>query len=396
LPNFRSLSATDKSHIWLASLDILALVIFVWQTLNEAVGGPTGFMIAEDPASSVRMWFVLTIRQTCLLIITAVTLMNVRMGRPASFGGRQWMVWAPTLLLAVTSTALAGIISIAGVKSLFVGLIAYSSTIAVLSTVAFSCLIGTLIAIKRNLAALNEDTEPWPPVRMMEEKPRPSFATEEIDAIRDGASWITSNASSRHNSISAWSFSTHHTTMASSHHAHGSGRPQTGSHPSIPAKSSFWFSSSALHDDNVPPVPPLPSPYGPLSPTSETLSDPDPFRRDIPSPLPKYPRERLGSQNSWLTSTNGSNTTLTAWSYPSQHEGTLRNTSTPDLHAALNRSTTPALANAQVLGGYGYAPGNLEAEKGLAALATPSETPINISLSRLFTWLIIIWVPLVC
>jgi hypothetical protein len=140
----------------------------------------------------------------------------------------------------------------------------------------------------------------------------------------------------------------------------------------------------------------LPSPYGPLSPTAETLSDPDPFRRDIPSPLPHYPRGRLGSQTSWLTSTNGSQTTLTAWSYPTHHEGTLQNASTPDLHTALNRPTTPALANAQVLGGYGYAPGSLEAEKGLAALATPSGTQIDISISRLFTWLVTIWVPLVC
>jgi len=306
------------------------------------------------------------------------------------------MIWAPTLLLVVTSTALAGVISGAGVKSLFTGLAAYSSVVAILSTIAFGCLIGTLIAIKRNLAALNEDTEPWPPVRMIQEKSRPSFGTEEIDAIRDGASWITSNASSRHNSISAWSFSTHHTTMASSHHGHASGRPQTGSHPSIPAKSSFWFGSSAPPDDDIPPVPPLPSPYGPLSPTSETLSDPDPFRRDIPSPLPNYPRGRLGSQNSWLTSTNGSHTTLTAWSYPTAyHEGTPSTPSTPDLHSTINRPVTPALANAQVLGGYGYAPGSLEAEKGLAALATPSGTHIDISISRLLTWLVTIWVPLV-
>lgn len=394
LPNFRSLSCSDKSHIWLASLDLLAVAIFIWQTVNEVFGGPTGFSNADDSASSVRVWFLMTIRQTCLLIITAVTLMNVRMGRPASFGRRQWMLWAPTLLLAVTSTVLAGVISGAGIKSLFPALVGYSSTIAVLNTVAFGCLIGTLIAIKRNLAALNDDTEPWPPVRMIQEEPRPSLATEEIDVIRDGASWITSNASSRRNSISAWSFSTHHTTMASPQHGHGSGCPQTGLHPSIPIKSSFWFSSPA-HDDNVSPVPPLPSPY-PLSPTSETLNDPDPFRRDVPTPVPSHPRECLGSQNSWLTSTSGSHPTLTAWSYPTHPEGSLRITCSHDLHAALNRPATPALANAQVLGGYGYAPGSLEAEKGLAALAAPSGTQIDISTSRLFTWLMTIWVPLVC
>lgn len=408
MPNFRSLSSADKAHIWLASFDLLAVAIFIWQSLNEATGGPAGFMNAEDPASSIRLWLVLTIRQTCLLFIAAVTLMNIRMGRPASFGRQQWMLWAPTLLLAATSTTLAGVISGAGVNSLFVGLISYSSTIAVLSTIAFGCLIGTLIAIKRNLAALNDDAEHWPPVRLMEEKPRPSFATEEIDAIRDGASWITSTASSRRNSISAWSFSTYHTNVASSHHGHSSGRPQTGSHPSIPAKSSFWFSSLPLHNDNVPPVPPLPSPYGPLSPTSEALSDPDPFRRDIPNSLPSspmsrspsppspplhYPRERLGSQSSWLTSTNGSHTTLTAWSYPTTHEESLRNASTPDLHIASTRHGMPALAKAQVLGGYGYAPGSLES---LAALATFSSSQIDIPVSRAFAWLATIWIPFVC
>ncbi|RDB19888.1 hypothetical protein Hypma_012825 [Hypsizygus marmoreus] len=397
LPKFRSLSPADKSHIWLACLDLLALSIFVWQTINEAVGGPSDYANASDPASAIRLWFAMTIRQTCLLIVASITLLHVRMGRSVSFGTKHWMLWAPTLLLAVTSTALAGVISGAGLTSLFVGLIAYSSTIAILSTVVFACLIGTLVIIKRNLAALNDDSEPWPPVRLMEEKPRPSFATEEIDAIRDGASWITSNASSRHNSISAWSFSTHHTTVASSHHGHGSGRPQTGSHPSIPAKSSFWFGSST-NDVNVPPVPPLPSPYGPLSPTAETLSDPDPFRRDVPSPLPDHPRVRLGSQTSWLTSTNGSQTTISAWSYPaSMHEGTIRNASTPDIHTALtavSRPATPQMANAQVLGGYGYAPGSLEAEKGLAAFAAPPGTTIDISMLRLLGWLIIIWVPL--
>lgn len=399
MPNFRSLSPADKSHIWLAGLDILALGIFVWQTIDEATGGSSGYANASNPASAVRVWFVLTVRQTCLLMVASIALLHVRMGRSVSFGARHWMLWAPTLLLVVTSTALAGVVSGAGVNSLFVGLITYSSTIAALSSLAFGCLVGTLLIIKRNLASMNEESDPWPPVRVMEEKPRPSFATEEIDAIRDGASWITSNASSRHNSISQWSFSTHHTTAASSHHGHGSGRPQTGSHPSVPAKSSFWFNSSTPHDTNVPPVPPLPSPYGPISP-ADILGDPDPFRRDNPSPLPDHPRVRLGSQTSWLTSTNGSQTTLSAWSYPATYrEGSIRNASSPDLHTALtavSRPATPAMANAQVLGGYGYAPGSLEAEKGLAALAAPPGTTIDISLFRSIGWLIIIWVPLVC
>lgn len=380
----------------------MALTLFIWQAVNESTGGPSGFENASDPASSVRLWFVMTVRQTCLFIIASITLLHVRMGRSVSFGKKHWMLWSPTFVLVVASTAIAGVVSGAGVGTLFVGIVAYSSTISVVTTVAFGCLMGTLFIIKRNLSVINEESDPWPPVREIEEKPRPSFATEEIDAIRDGASWITStaSASSHRNSVSAWSFSTHHTAVASSHHGHNAGRPQSNSHPSVPAKSSFWFGSTTPNDIQVPPVPPLPSPYGPLSPTAESLSDPDPFRRDVPSPVPNFPRVRMESQTSWLTSTNGSHDTVSAWSYPaSHHEGTIRNISSPDLNTPLtavnSRPVTPNMANAQVLGGYGFATGGLEAEKGLSALATPSDMTIEVSIYHAIGWLILIWVPVV-
>ncbi|KAF9498836.1 hypothetical protein BDN71DRAFT_1411815 [Pleurotus eryngii] len=405
LPNFRSLSAADKSHIWLASFDILAIGIFVWQAVNEHIGGPTSMGVAEDPLSAVRLWFALTVRQTCLLVVAGLTLLHVRMGRSVSFGSKHWILWSPTVLLILTSTALAGVLAGAGMDTLFLGLLAYSSSLAVLSTISFACLTVTLVMIKRNLLAIQDVHDPWPPAREGEEKPRPSFATEEVDALRDGASWITSNAStsSRHNSISAWSFSTHHTAATSSQHGHAR-HPGTASHTSIPPKSSYWFGSSTVAL-NVPPVPPLPSPYGPLSPTAEALGDPDPFRR-IPTPLPEHPRQRFGSQTSWLTSVDGSQPTLSAWSFPasSVHEGTIRmnasNASIADLHAellpstAVSRPNTPALSNAQVLGGYGYAPGTYEAEKGLAALATSSSTSLDVSMYKAAGWLLMIWVPL--
>ena len=61
---------------------------------------------------------------------------------------------------------------------------------------------------------------------------------------------------------------------------------------------------------------------------------------------------------------------------------------------AVTRPITPALADAQVLGGYGYAPGSIEAEKGLEALATPPGT-IEISSYNVLGWSIMIWLPLV-
>ncbi|KAF9450669.1 hypothetical protein P691DRAFT_700859 [Macrolepiota fuliginosa MF-IS2] len=392
LPTFRKLSPADKAHIWLASLDIVALAIFIWQAVGEATGGISGFASATDPASSIRLWTILTIRQTFLLVVAAITLLHVRLGRPVSFGGKHWILWAPSLILIVASTALSGVISGAGISSLFYGLVAYNSTIAMTTIVAFSCLIGTLVVIKRNLNAINEERNPWPPVREAEGRPRPSFATEDIDALREGGSWVSSNSStsSRHNSISAWSFSTHHTVNASSH---GHGRPQTGSHHSVPVKSSYWFGAPSRED--IPPVPPLPSPYGQISPGADSLADPDPFRRDTPSPLPHHPLVRLGSRSSWLTSANGSQTTVSAWSFPAtQREPSVRSPSVRDVHTPstlVSRPNTPALASAQVLGGYGYAPD--EVEKGVLSLAAASDTTLEVSLTHNLGWFSLILVP---
>ncbi|KAF7332419.1 hypothetical protein MKEN_00123800 [Mycena kentingensis (nom. inval.)] len=378
LPNYRSLSAADKAHVWLAVLDIAALVLFVWQTINEYFGSASGYAATLDPIASLRLWMAMTLRQSCFLVVAGLTLLHVRLARSVSFGTRHWMLWTPTLVLVASSTGIAVVLAGAEVPSLFIGLISYTTSVAVLSSVAFCCVVGTLLAIKRNLAAM-EEAEPWPPIRQMEEKPRPSFATEEVDAMRDGASWITSNASSRRNSASAWSFSTH---AASTH----GGRIQGSS---VPAKSSFWFSSSTPPD--APPVPPLPSAYGPLSPSAQDLNDPDPFRRE-------EPRARLGSQTSWLTSTNGSQAPpMSAWSYPTSLNASVPNVNAALLqsHTAVSRPTTPALADAKVLGGYGFAPGSPDAEKHLAGLAVMPGATIDVTLSRALGWLIFIWVPTV-
>lgn len=372
----------------------MALGVFLWQAIQESLGGPSDYADATDPGSAVRLWLAMTIRQTCLLVVACVTLLHIRLGRSVSLGAKHWILWAPTLLLAVTSTAVAGVLAGAGVPTFFSGLLAYSTAVAMVTSAAFGWLILTLVAIKRNLAALNEPADNWPPVREVEEKPRPSFATEDIDAIRDGSSWYTSNASSRHDSISNWSFSTHSNSRQGSMRIN----PATVSHPSIAAKSSFWFNSTTAfpRESPIPPVPPLPSPYRSASVTSTILgNDPDPFRRAAPTGSSQT-RVHTGSQDSWLTSPSASQVTLSQWSYPT----TRPDASMPDLRADLlpaARPGTPAMANAQVLGGYGagYAPGSTEVENGLASFAVTSSTDIDVSVYRAIGWLIIIWVPFV-
>ncbi|KAF9057888.1 hypothetical protein BJ165DRAFT_86881 [Panaeolus papilionaceus] len=407
LPTFRSLSPSDRAHLWLASLDLIALGLFIWQIIDESTNGSSGHAIATDPAAAVRLWLIVTIRQTCLLILAIITLLHVRLAQSVSFGSKHWLIWGPTALLVITSTSVAGVLAGSQVNTLFLGLSAYSAVIALAATIVIGCLIRTLFVIKRNLNPIHDVDDTWPPVKRTEDKPRPSFGTEDIDALRDGASWITSNPGSRRNSVSAWSFTTHHTVTTSLHHGQVPGRPQNANHGSIPAKSSFWFGSATHNDIQVPPVPPLPSPYGPLSPTSAGLAEVDPFRRDLPLPpsLGQQQKARMGSQSSWLTSSDGSHTTLTSWSYPTTHghgqpvegTGTLVPSSTPDYQKTAYspspspRPYTPGLADAQVLGGYGY--GHHGSETGLTSLAAPGTT-VDISLAPAIGWSVSIWLPL--
>ncbi|KIY52333.1 hypothetical protein FISHEDRAFT_35514 [Fistulina hepatica ATCC 64428] len=388
LPNYRSLSVASKSHLWLAALEIISVAVFMWEVVSEYVGGPIDYAITQNAGSSVRLWLALTLRQACLLIVVGIALLHVRLAKRVSFGSRHWILVGPLALLVITSTALAGVLTAAGIQSLFIGLVAYSSGVASLTTIVFVCLIVTLFNIKRNLSSVDVDVDPWPPVRTAEDKPRPSFTTDEVDAIRDGASWITSTAGSRPPSVSAWSFSTHQ----------DSGRSQNGHNTSVHPKSSFWFGSSTPPD--APPVPPLPSPYGPISPTSATLQEFDPFRRDMPTPPPdaerRYMRGRLGSQDSWLTSSAGTRPTMTAWSFPATRQcsssSSETNASVFDLNAdllpsPLARPSTPALSTAQVLGGYGYT-GQEDIEKANKARAS-----VNVSVLGTVSWLVMIWIP---
>ncbi|GJE84562.1 hypothetical protein PsYK624_006380 [Phanerochaete sordida] len=408
LPNFKSLSAADKSHIWLAACDILALAIFVWQAASEYLGGPTGSAIITDPGSAIRLWIATTLRQTCLLIVAALTLVHVRLGQPVAFGAKHWMLWCPTLLLTATSTVLAGVLAGAGVETFFWGMLGYSASVAVASSVAFGCLIGTLIIIRRNLAALDDMREPWPPASAVTpvtpEKPRSSFATEDIQALKDGSSWITSRASSRCESVSAFSFSTHHTGHsrgASTASARAPVHPAAASHTSIPVRSPFWFAPPSP----APPVPPLPAPFrAPEGGTYNVADDPDPFRRIDP-------RIRMGSQSSWLSETPGwqHEASMSQWSFPassppSPYNST--NVSTPAGSAGhdylsaqllptaggVSRPVTPVRTS--VLGGYGFAPDVSRAETSGAGLTSVmGNGEVDVSVYRAIGWLVTIWLP---
>lgn len=273
-------------------------------------------------------------------------------------------------------------------------MITYSSSLTLLGVAVFLALVGTLVNIRRNLTSTAELDDSWPPMREVGEK-RHSFAQEDVDGLKEGSSWITSDAGSCHGgSVSAFSFSTHHT------HARKSSNNSSNFHhgPVLPRTSS----EAPGRISPVPPVPPLPAPYRPASPASASVYDePDPFRRTVGND----PRVRNGSQASWLTEPSIAPSSITTWSFPATRPASRPNTpgmfpqSAADLHAELirpvvpSRPQTPAISSAQVLGGYGFSDVSLVEKQ--AALAAVPEGDLDTSVARVMIWFISALLPCV-
>ncbi|KAF8528778.1 hypothetical protein BU17DRAFT_37112 [Hysterangium stoloniferum] len=396
LPNYRSLTPADKSHLWLACLDVFALAIFVWQALDTALtASPT---ITHDALSSARMWLVLTTRQTCLLFLVGLTLLYVRLGRSVTFGPKHCLIWAPTVIFVAAGTTVAAVLSTLGGDTLWGGLAAYSTVIGSLTTACLGCLIGTLLLIRHNVnmaAQAEVEDQDWPPLK--EKVIRRSIGTDDLEALKEGSSWITSHrsSSSRQLSISAFSFSTAHQSN------HGTTAPVTGSQPSVLPKSSYWFgtatpnSAALISQESIPPVPRVPSPYRdrPSTPPA-TVEDPallDPFHRSPPRPA-------KSSANSWLTSPSASQATLSEFSFPTTRPGSpphqeQRTALTPTVyeHPVSHSRAAPSLkplSESRVLGGYAR---NGSTQAGLSHKASKD---VDVSVFRCIAWTASIWLPL--
>jgi hypothetical protein len=255
----------------------------------------------------------------------------------------------------------------------------------VASTIMFSYLAMTLLSIRRNLLHRLEAPA--------EKGPRPSFATEDIDALKEGSSWLTSAAGSRRDSMSAWSFSTWHSPLPSTQ---GSVRdPRLGSHTSLPPKSSFWFGANG--DEEIPPVPPIPSPYRHDAEKACHEDEPEPFA------YRNHRRPPKSSNESWLSSPSVSQETMTAFSFPSSRPASPSNSqighSNKDAFVSSRTAVSPMpvsplphLSNAKVLGGYGHVG---MTEKGSSTTNLDASKTLDISLAKMLLWFAMIWVPFV-
>lgn len=291
--------AADIAHIWLTLFDLISLVVFLAQVFYQYQDDALAFDAATNGSAAARLWISLTARQSCSLVIISISLLYVRLGRPISFGPKHMYLWLPAVGMACTGTIAAALLADAGFTSLFGGVAAYLSVITIISTGFLIFLVATLLQILRNLESdrLALKIDSWP--ALDERKRRKSFSTDEIQALKDGSSWITSVEGSIRKSLSAWSFTTNTTNAAKGKHM---------SRHSFPISVTSHTPSSILSDPkavrttviySVPPVPPLPSPY---------KSTPPELLRRGPSPS--------GSTNSWLTSLSGTRDTMSSFSFP--------------------------------------------------------------------------------
>jgi hypothetical protein len=316
-----------------------------------------------------RLWLALTLRQTCFLIVSALILTHVRMRRSVSFGLAHWLLWVPLVFLATVSTIVAGVFaaSITSPGRIFrVGYITYSSTIAVLNTIMFGCLVGTLIIIRRSIENFH---------KAQGFQPSNESQAADIDVIREGSDWITSTMSSRRRqdatSISPSSTRTRHTSQSAT---------ASPERTTSPLKFPIW-------------PPPGAHPYASLPQTSPRRDDApyrdfEPFRRRAQSL--RAAALTLSSGNSWITSSLGTHPTLSAWSYPTTLSSS--QVAGPALPSMPTRDRSPASVRLPIVASVPS-----QAEKGQPSSpgSAPASPVLEISVLRILAWLAGVWVPLV-
>ena len=192
----------EKAHIWLATTDIFSVILFVWQVFEENPIQRSNGRAFENPPSVVRLHLVATLRQMCLLVIMTVTTLQIRQAKASSFGPLNSVFWFPVLFLAVVSSVASGVVASVGARSILYVTGTCMFTVAALNTMVMAFLVNTLKDIRRNLAAFDNMDGSWRDVIRTGKK----FPREDIEALKEGCSWITSDSGSVRPSISSFSF----------------------------------------------------------------------------------------------------------------------------------------------------------------------------------------------
>ncbi|KAI9434446.1 hypothetical protein H4582DRAFT_2176214 [Lactarius indigo] len=388
-PSSRALPPADKSYIWLALCDIFALAVFVWEVFAQWSSSSSGTHRDSGAISGIgatsRLWLALTLRQTCFLIVSALILIHVRLRKSVSFGVAHWLLWVPLVFLATVSTLVAGIVAATTTMTtspnrIFrVGYITYSSAVAVLNTVMFGCFVGTLILIKRSLASFHKTQS------SSNESAQAAPSIEEVDAIREGSTWITSTTNSRQDTTTT-------TTSISDSTTRTRHTSQSAATSPEPLRFPFWIPPSTYAYSSLPQTP---------SPRRDDVPyrDFEPFRRRAQSL--RAAAISMSSRNSWITSSFGTHPTLSAWSFPTtlsshQHSrveevesSVIASTPTQERSPTSVRPPPAAVPGVRALEDQ-----TEKAQPSSPPSSAPSPPVIDISVLRILAWLAGVWIPL--
>ncbi|KAH9983562.1 hypothetical protein BJV74DRAFT_615768 [Russula compacta] len=415
-PSSHSLPPADKSYVWLALCDISAVAMFVWEAFDQwfdSSSGGASSTTAYGVGSVVRLWLALTFRQTCFLIISALILIHVRLRKSVSFGFAHWFLWMPLVLLASVSTIVVGLFADTLSRSFLVGYVVYTSTIAVLSTIMFGFLVGSLVMVKRSLANFNQVQESSKSPYETAGKPNVTLSTEDIDAIREGSSWITSTSSSRRGPSSPYPYSTTSTRATRS--------IATSAEQTTPPVLPLCHHPQGSRHRSTPPRTPSPRSGGDVD-----MRDFGLFRLRAQSL--RAAALTLSSQGSWIPSSLGTRPTLSnsnsgrscpTTSHRSNQPGrvpsgvsvmesAIASTPTWGLSPVSSRLVIADGSARRVVAAashrhhhrppHRYAQSALQAERATTSrsdVVTARSPPIEISALRIIAWLAGVWVPLV-
>ncbi|KAL5527503.1 hypothetical protein ACEPAG_6304 [Sanghuangporus baumii] len=167
------LSQSKKARIWFSIIDILSVVVFVWEVFDENLARQSDAEVIGSPSSEVRLHPILTLWQACLFFTIAITLLQIRQAKASSFGPVHLIFWLAALFLTTVSSAASGIAASAGTRS------------------NFNLLFQTLEGYLTKSLRIRRDGQDV----VGEGKAIPS---EVVEALKEGSSWIISDSGSNH------------------------------------------------------------------------------------------------------------------------------------------------------------------------------------------------------
>ncbi|KAF8305018.1 hypothetical protein DL93DRAFT_2233241 [Clavulina sp. PMI_390] len=306
-----ALSPAKKATLYIAAFDFIALVALLWQAVVEAIG--TSANPSSNAGTAARLWIAMTARQTCLLVVATLTILYVRSDKTLTFGSKDSYVWAPSGVLVLASTACAAAFTATHHVDLFYSAaIIYTTIVAVASTGCFGGFLAYILILKQNLSTrVATQANEWPTLKSQTKMYQPrraaSFASADVDRLREGSSWLTSIHSDHTHSTDAFSFDEDAQSVA----APSTRNPYSGS--SVPgAKSPFWFgmhsNANLEHQEKhiEEGIPSTPAPEHEATDRSLSRASATTFGYGA-----------MGDRSSWLTEPTNAPSSPTKWSFPS-------------------------------------------------------------------------------